>query len=156
MKTKLFILSLLFLSGLYFCQSLSYKLIEQIKTTSFTDYDKLLVVGYGFYKLEDNGNDSDQFFERKYISRGNDNNSLFIHIAKDNNYKKPIIMINFGNDISVENLKTELITNGYEYNGERDVQSSIYLSYQKNKEVLIISKHGSKKGIKQLVYFPEQ
>lgn len=34
-----------------------------------------------------------------------------------------MIIINFGGNISIENFKTELLVNGYEFNGEKKLSN---------------------------------
>lgn len=66
-----------------------------------------------------------------------------------------MIIINFGGNISIENFKTELLVNGYEFNGEKSYQIFLFV-YEANNKIIAISKNANEYDVRQIMYIPKQ
>jgi hypothetical protein len=67
-----------------------------------------------------------------------------------------MIIINFGGNISIENFKTELLVNGYEFNGEKKLSNISFFVYEANNKIIAISKNANEYGVRQIMYIPKQ
>ena len=157
MKLKICLFFALLSLNFYKSQSLNYKLIEKINNTEYIYYDTVLIDGYGFKKLEkEKIIDDGVAYSFKYFSSSTISNRLQISILKDKTLTKPMIIIIFGGNISIENFKTELLVNGYEFNGEKKLSNISFFVYEANNKIIAISKNANEYGVRQIMYIPKQ
>lgn len=146
MKKILALLILFFTINLTYSQNI--KFLEQISTISFWDIDDVMINGYGYRKME-----VEQERTRKYakIVDDNINSVIVITILNPKNSSVHTLDLSVGSDYSMDKFKSDLVENGYLYQGKNDFD---LLIYRNDKNNILISSEPNKVGATQIIFAP--
>jgi hypothetical protein len=146
MKKIFIILTLLLSINLTYSQNI--KFLEQISTISFWDIDDVMINGYGYRKME-----VEQERARKYakIVDDNINSVIVITILNPKNSSTNTLDLSVGLDYSIDKFKSNLVENGYLYQGKNDFD---LLIYRNDKNNILISNEPNKVGATQIIFAP--
>ena len=146
MKKIFIILTLLLSINLTYSQNI--KFLEQISTISFWDIDDVMINGYGYRKME-----VEQERARKYakIVDDNINSVIVITILNPKNSSTNTRDLSVGLDYSIDKFKSNLVENGYLYQGKNDFD---LLIYRNDKNNILISNEPNKVGATQIIFAP--
>lgn len=138
---------ILFLS-INFTYSQNIKFLEQISTISFWDIDDVMINGYGYRKM-----DVEQERTRKYakIVDDNINSVIVITILNPKNSSTHTLDLSVGSDYSMDKFKSDLVENGYLYQGKNDYDLLVYRNERNN---ILISSEPNKAGATQIIFAP--
>ncbi|MDP9954790.1 hypothetical protein J2X97_000427 [Epilithonimonas hungarica] len=147
MKKNLGLLLFLFCINFGFSQKLDFKLLDQLTELSFVSIDEYMTEGYGFRILESKAR------ERTYVRNYNNDfdNAIIITVLRPENQKN-ILDIVIAKNYNVREIKDNLLSRGYEYNGNNGYG---FIVYKKEKSTYLISKEPNKTGATQIMVFTE-
>lgn len=117
-----------------FSQKFDVKFLENITNISEDSIDEFMLVGYGFLKLDEKKNGLERTY---YRFKNNEWASVFMV-----NVVMPIsgynaVDVSIGESFSMDEIRDEIISNGYSYEGMNDYG---FLIYKKNDFVVLVSK----------------
>ncbi|MEQ3499963.1 hypothetical protein ABMY20_09425 [Tenacibaculum sp. SSH1-16] len=120
--------------------------IEELTQISFYSINSYMIEGHGFQLFETKNKGKTRIF-----ARGNPNKHSSIMMIEILSSKKPTHYLNIylGSDYNISNLKTDILSNGYKFNGWNKYD---YLVYNKGSATFLISRKPSEKGITQIMY----
>lgn len=146
MKKTLAIFILFLSINLTYSQNI--KFLEQISTISFWDIDDVMINGYGYRKM-----DVEQERTRKYatIVDDNINSVIVITILNPKNSSAHTLDLSVGSDYSMDKFKSDLVENGYLYQGKNDYDLLVYRNEKNN---ILISSEPNKAGATQIILAP--
>ena len=130
-------------------QKLDLNLIDKLVKMSFVSMDEYMVEGYGFEKLENKSDERTSTYARKY---NNDYNSTIIIKVLNPKDTPNVIEIFLAKNFNIRDVKDELLSRGYEYNGSNKYGGIVY---KKRKSVYVISKEPNEVGATQIMVLTE-
>ncbi|WP_298782385.1 hypothetical protein [uncultured Polaribacter sp.] len=116
---------------------------------SFVPMDEYMVEGYGFKKLKNVSDERTNTYARKF---NNDFNSSIIVKVLNPKDTPNVIEIFLTKNFNVRDIKDDLLSRGYEYNGINKIG---YIVYKKSKSAYAISKEPNNKGITHIMVLTE-
>ena len=149
MKNTFLLFCLLFLTNSAFSQKLDFKLIDKLTKISFVSIDEYMVEGYGFEKLEKKSEERKRTYARYY--ENDFNNTIIISVVNPKDTPN-VLDISLAKNYDIREIKDELLTLGYEYNGSNEYGFVIYKS---EKTAFLISKEPNKAGATQIMVITE-
>ena len=149
MRTKITTVLAILLVNITIGQDLNIKFLEQIAGVSFWSIDDVMEDGYGFTKINKDSNS----LERRYV-KGNPNDLKTVLVIKILNTKTSAhtLDIMVGKNYNLQNFKSDLLDEGYLYNGSNDYG---FLVYKKDKQGILLEKESVPKDFYQIVMVSE-
>lgn len=132
---------LLFLLPLFFTAQLRLSNIYELYNMKTENIDEYAINGLGFKKI----GEKDQLYSYEkefYNGKNNFKETIYIKLICPKVSDKNIITIRTGNEYSVQNLKSELITDAFEYMGTKELYSGYFIHlYTKPNTIIMMSKN---------------
>ncbi|WP_210151252.1 hypothetical protein [Chryseobacterium scophthalmum] len=131
---------LFFLLPLFFSAQLRLSNIYELYNMKTENIDEYAINGLGFKKIGEN--DALYSVEKEFYNGKNSfKETIYIKLISPKIFDKNIVTIRMGNEYSVQNLKSELITDGFEYMGDKELYSGYFVHlYTKPNTIIMISK----------------
>lgn len=128
---KHFFIVILFLSPLFMCsQELKLSFLENLNRLDLLAIKEILVDGHGYYLIEEN-----KYLHPKSVD---ETHAFMLKVKEDYipsiNKTGRLMEIICSEDLNINNFKSELIQNGYEYVGKPDLKSLDVLAYKKGSD----------------------
>lgn len=138
---------LLFLLPLFFTAQLRLSNIYELYNIKTENIDEYAINGLGFKKIGEK--DALYSFEKEfYNGKNNFNETIYIKLISPKVFDKNIVTIRMGNEYSVQYLKSELITDGFEYMGDKELYSGYFVHlYTKPSTIVMMSKKANTNGL---------
>lgn len=149
MKNIVTVVSFFCVINLLSAQKLDLNLIDKLAKMSFVSMDEYMIEGYGFKKLENVSDERTNAYARYF---NNDFNSSIIIKVLNPKDAPNVVEIFLAKNFDIRDLKDDLLSRGYEYNGSNDYG---YIVYEKPKSIYTISKEPNDKGITHIIVFTE-
>lgn len=147
-KLITFILCLCFANFIN-AQKLDLNLIDKLVKMSFVSMDEYMVEGYGFDKLEKESEKRINAYARKYE---NDYNSTIIVKIYNSKDTPNVIEIFLAKNFNIRDIKDNLLSRGYEYNGSNKYG---FVVYKKGKSTYLFSEKPNDVGASQIMVITE-
>lgn len=113
---KKLIISIIFFLFVYFSQSQNIKFFEQISSIPLSEIDNVMIRGYGFKKIEAVESEIKQYGK---IFGDNFHSAVIVRIFYSDDSPNHTVNVLFGSDYSINKFKSDLIENGYLYQGNK-------------------------------------
>lgn len=132
---------LFFFLPLFSTAQLHLSNIYELYNMKTENIDEYAVNGLGFKKI----GEKEQLYSYEkefYNGKNNFKETIYIKLICPKVFDKNIVTIRTGNEYFVQNLKSELITDGFEYMGNKELYKGYFVNlYTKPNTIIMISKN---------------
>lgn len=146
---------LLFLIPLLFTAQLRLNTINELYVIKSDNIEKYVINGLGFKKLTAVKNSGSNDYEF-YNGKNNFEEAIYLQVLIPFRDKfKNVVTIRTANESYVQELKSDIVSNGFQYYGEKELYDKYKVHlYVKNNITFMISSEKGKNGIFEINMIP--